>query len=182
VQAAMAAGIPDIGENYAQEMADKATSLGAEASACRWHFIGQLQRNKVRLVAPHVAVWQTVDRAGVADEIAKRQPGGSVLVQLDLTGAPERGGCAPEDVAGLVDHCRSVGLQVLGLMAVGPPGPPEDSRPGFRLLASTADALDLPVRSMGMSADLEVAVEEGSTMVRIGRDLFGARPARQRRI
>ncbi len=132
----------------------------------------------MRQIAPFVALWQTVDRAALAAEIARRAPGAAVLVQLNLSGEPQKGGCAPEEAEALVVRAADLGLDVRGLMGVAPAGPPELARPGFRQLVALADDLGLPVRSVGMSADLEVAVEEGSTMVRIGRDLFGERPVR----
>jgi pyridoxal phosphate enzyme (YggS family) len=180
VLAALGAGLPAVGENYAQELLDKAGSLAIDDPevAPRWHFIGRLQRNKVRQLAPLVTLWQTVDRIELAAEIAKRAPGAAVLVQLNLSGEEQKGGCEPEDGPSLVSRCRDLGLEVLGLMGVGPAGPAEGSRAGFRQLVRLADDLALPVRSIGMSADLEVAVEEGSTLVRIGRDLFGERPPR----
>ena len=181
--AALAAGFRDLGENYAQELRDKAAPVGEAAAALggdelRWHFIGRLQTNKVRLIAPAVALWQSVDRSGLAEQIARRAPGAAVLVQLDLAGLPDRGGCPPEAAGDLVDRCRSLGLDVRGLMGVGPPGEPERARPGFRLLSAIADDLGLAERSIGMSADLDVAVEEGSTMVRVGAALVGERPSR----
>jgi pyridoxal phosphate enzyme (YggS family) len=177
ILAARAAGLTAVGENYAQELVDKDAALGDEPRPV-WHFIGRLQRNKVRHLASLVAVWQTVDRPELAAEIARRRPGAAVLVQLNLSGEPQKGGCPPDGAATLVVQALDLGLDVLGLMGVAPAGPPEAARPGFRRLVELADHLELPVRSIGMSADLEVAVEEGSTMVRIGRDLFGERPTR----
>lgn len=178
VRAARAAGIGDVGENYAQELLGKVEDLATDAHDVRWHFIGRLQRNKVRHLAPHVALWQTVDRPELAAEIARRAPGAAVLVQLNLSGALHKGGCAQAEAASIVDHCRLAGLDVRGLMGVGPAGPAEAARPGFRTLVTLADELALPVRSIGMSSDLEVAVEEGSTMLRLGTALFGPRPPR----
>ncbi len=180
VEAALAAGLVDVGENYAQELSDKVAELVVPdgASPPRVHFIGRLQRNKVRHLAATVAVWQSVDRLALAREIAARAPGATVFVQLNLSGESQKGGCAPADAPELVARGRDLGLDVQGLMGVGPAGPPEAARPGFRRLAALADELDLPVRSIGMSGDLEVAVQEGSTMVRIGTDLFGPRPPR----
>lgn len=177
--AAMGAGLVDLGENYAQDLLAKAAELGAEPGAIpkpRWHFIGRLQRNKIRKISGSVHLWQSVDRFESAAEIARRAPGAKVLVQVDIAGIGGRGGCVPEDTARLVGSCREAGLEVAGLMAVGAPGSPEDARPGFRLLASQADDLGLVELSMGMSADIEVAVEEGATMVRVGTALFGSRP------
>lgn len=176
--AAFAAGFSDLGENYAQELAAKAVSLGADPEGIvgpRWHFIGRLQSNKVRTLAHTVELWHTVDRASLATEIARRSPGARVLVQLDLAGLEGRGGVAPSEVSSLVEHCGAHGLVVEGLMGVGVPGPVELSRPGFRLLNSMAEDLGLRERSMGMSADLEVAVSEGATIVRVGSALVGAR-------
>jgi PLP dependent protein len=174
VDAALAAGLVDLGENYAQELLEKAPTH----PEAQFHFIGRLQRNKVRHLAAVVSVWQSVDRLELAREIAKRAPGATVLVQLNLSGEPQKGGCAPVDAPDLVARCQELGLDVQGFMGVGPASSPDAARPGFRLLVALADRLDLPVRSIGMSGDLEMAVQEGSTMVRIGTDLFGPRPLR----
>jgi pyridoxal phosphate enzyme (YggS family) len=174
VAAAVGAGLVDLGENYAQELLEKAPGQ----PDARFHFIGRLQRNKVRQLAPVVALWQSVDRAALARELASRAPGARVLVQLNLSGEPQKGGCPPDDAGALVAEARALGLDVQGLMGVGPAGLPDAARAGFRRLVALADQHDLPVRSIGMSDDLEVAVQEGSTMVRVGRDLFGPRPPR----
>jgi pyridoxal phosphate enzyme (YggS family) len=171
VDAAAAVGIVDVGENYAQELASK-----SEAVTARWHFLGHVQRNKVKSIAPVVHLWQGVDRVAAGEEIARRAPGAGVLVQVRIAGGDERNGCVPHDVPGLVERLDALGLDVRGLMAVGPAGPPELARPGFVQVSALADRLGLVERSMGMTDDLEVAVEEGSTMVRVGRGLFGARP------
>lgn len=184
VAAAFAAGCTDLGESYAQELRAKVDELGspdagsAEAFAPTWHFIGRLQGNKVRQLAGIVSWWHTVDRASLAEEIARRAPGARVLVQLDLAGIEGRGGCEPGQAPGLVSQCRALGLDVVGLMGVGVPGPPELSRPGFARLVSMADELGLPERSIGMSGDVDVAVEEGATIVRVGSALVGSRPVR----
>lgn len=174
---AIAAGVVDLGENRAQELLAKA----ADVDGAHWHFIGRLQTNKVRSLAPLVGLWESVDRAELVDELGRRAPGARVLVQVNISAEPQKGGCEPVGAAALVDRARGAGLQVLGLMGIGPEGDPERARSGFRLLAGLADDLDLPVRSMGMTSDLEVAVEEGSTMVRIGTALFGPRPSRHLR-
>lgn len=176
VRAAHAVGADAIGENYAQELVAK---LRDEPSRLPVHFIGQLQSNKVRLVAPYVQVYETIDRASLATEIARRAPGAQVLVQVTTSGEPGKGGRPPEQVAQLVEHCRGAGLDVLGLMTVGPTeGGPEAARPGFRRVRGLLDELGLTVCSMGMTDDLEVAVQEGATQVRVGSALFGARPPR----
>jgi len=176
VTAARAAGLGDIGENYADELVAKAGAVGAPPPT--WHFLGAVQRNKVARLAPVVRWWQAVSRIEEGRAIARRAPGSTVLVQVDLAGLPGRGGRAPAEVPELVTALRDEDLVVAGLMAVGPPGPAEGARSGFALVSSLADRLSLPVRSMGMTDDLEVAVSEGSTMVRLGRALFGARPVR----
>lgn len=178
--AAFEAGCVDLGESYAQELLAKRREL-AEAGIelpVRWHFVGRLQSNKVRQLAGVVDLWQSVDRESLAREIARRAPGARVLVQLDLAGLPGRGGCPPEEGPALVRACRDLGLDVVGLMGVGPPGPPELSREPFARLVRLADELELPERSIGMSGDVEVAVEAGATMVRVGSALVGPRPPR----
>jgi uncharacterized pyridoxal phosphate-containing UPF0001 family protein len=180
VRTALEAGVADIGENYADELVGKAAAVAdGDRVALRptWHFLGSIQRNKVARLAGLVDCWQAVSRVEEGTAIARRRPGATVLVQVDVAGLPGRGGCEPPRVAPLVAELRDEGLDVVGLMAVGPPGPPEAARPGFTLVSTLADALSLPVRSMGMSDDWEVAVTEGSTMVRLGRLLFGPRPA-----
>jgi pyridoxal phosphate enzyme (YggS family) len=172
--AAASVGLRSVGENYAQELLGKADAVASLGLAV--HFIGQLQSNKVRQLAPVVAVWETVDRLRLVDEIARRAPGATVLVQVDATGEPGKGGCPVSDVAGLVRAATSAGLVVDGLMTVGPThGGPDAARPVFRAVRHLADDLGLVTCSMGMSGDLEVAVEEGSTRIRIGTALFGSR-------
>jgi len=178
VRAAMAAGVADVGESYADELVAKhrqTAGTGAGGAGGRWHFLGRVQRNKVRRLAPLVHLWQTVDRYQAAEEIARRAPGARVLVQVNVSGEPQKNGCALADAPELVDGLRALDLDVAGLMAVGPTGPPADARAAYRRLTAMADQLGLPERSMGMTDDLEVAVEEGTTMVRVGRALFGAR-------
>ena len=177
IEAAVSAGCPTIGENYAQELVAKREVI--ERLTPEVHFIGRLQTNKVRLVADLVDVWASLDRAAIVDEVAKRAPAGRVLIQVDTTGDPAKGGCAIADVAALVERARDVGLVVDGLMTVGPTGEPaESARSGFRLVRNLVEDLGLEVCSMGMSGDLVVAVQEGSTEVRIGTALFGPRPPR----
>lgn len=171
---AAAAGLADVGENYADELVAK------HDPALRWHFLGAVQRRKVARLAPLVAVWQGVDRPDAGAAIARHAPGARVLVQVNVTGAVQRNGCSFEEVPALVAELRDLGLDVGGLMAVGPQGPPEGSRPHFARVAETAAELGLRERSMGMSSDLEVAVQEGATMVRLGTALFGPRPQDRR--
>jgi pyridoxal phosphate enzyme (YggS family) len=178
VEAAAAAGLPDVGENYAQELVGKAAGVAVEL---RWHFLGPVQRNKVRRLAPLVSTWHGIDRAAAADAVAAVHPGVEVLVQVNVTGQVGRPGCRPEEVEALVEHCRQRPLSLTGLMAVGPERDLRRSRECFAWLAGRAHQLGLRELSMGMSDDFEVAVEEGATTLRLGRVLFGPRP-RQRSV
>ncbi len=181
VAAARDAGLHDIGENYANELVAKVAEVEGELSApspLRWHFLGAIQRNKVARLAPIVGVWQSVSRAEEGARIARFAPGATVLVEVDTTGLPGRNGCPPEAVSVLVSRLRDSGLDVRGLMTVAAPGP-EGAGPAFAAVRSLADELGLEERSMGMTDDLEAAVRAGTTMVRIGRALFGERPAKR---
>jgi PLP dependent protein len=178
VRDAVAAGLGDLGESYPQELAAKAAEvedLLDQGAPLRWHCIGRLQRNKVKAVAPLVHLWQSVDRLSLAAEVARRAPGAAVLVQVNVSGAEQQGGCAPAMAPSLVEGCSDLGLDVRGLMAIGAQGEPAAVQAGFRALRALADRLELVERSMGMSGDLELAVAEGSTMVRVGSSLFGPR-------
>jgi uncharacterized pyridoxal phosphate-containing UPF0001 family protein len=174
--AAYRAGCTAVGENYAQEVVEKFSGLDLPFAV---RFIGQLQTNKVRALAPLVAVYESVDRPSLVDELAKRVPGASILIQVNTAEGADsgKGGCLPVAVEALVERARIAGLDVRGLMTVGPTiGGPTAARPGFRLVRSLVDRLGLAECSMGMTDDLEVAVEEGSTEVRVGSALFGERP------
>ena len=177
IVAATRAGCSDIGENYAQELLAKQSAV-AESGA-RLHFLGGIQRNKVGKLAPHVDLWQSVDRLEVGETIVRHCPGARVFVQVDLLGGAlaGRAGVPISGVRQIVEGLKGLGLSVEGLMAVGPP-PPADPAPGFRRVASLAEDLDLGEVSIGMSGDLEEAIRAGSTMVRIGTALFGPRPLR----
>lgn len=177
VRSALGAGLVELGENYAQDLRAKADELDApQRAAVRWHFIGRLQTNKVRLIASDVALWQSVDRVELAEQIAKHAPDAAVLVQVNTSGEAQKGGCTPDETGRLVARCRDLGLVVRGLMCVGPAASADQSRHAFRRLTTLADGLDLRERSMGMSDDLDIALREGSTMVRVGTALFGRRP------
>ncbi len=180
VTAALAAGVSDIGENYAAELLSKAEILAghgarSEPAPC-WHFLGAVQRRRVRRLAPVVGCWQTLARAVEGEAIAGRAPGALVFVEVDTSGLPGRNGCPPAGVPGLVGALRQMDLDVGGLMVVAPPGPPEATRAAFRTTARLAADLGLAEVSMGMTQDLEMALEEGTTMLRVGRALFGPRP------
>ncbi len=172
---AHAAGICRIGENYAQELLSKAEVIRS-IDDLEVHFIGQLQSNKVRSLVGLVDRFDTVDRSSLVAELARRAPGARILIQVDTSDEPGKGGCAPDEVAALCDLAGSRGLVVEGLMTVGPTqGGPEAARRGFALVRSLADQLGLRECSMGMSDDLEVAISEGATEIRVGRALFGPR-------
>ena len=176
VLAARQAGLTAVGENYAQELVSKFDAFDIDDVAV--HFIGQLQTNKVRQIVDLVDVYETVDRPALVVELAKRAPGARVLVQVNTTGEASKGGCSRDHVEPLVAKAMSAGLAVEGLMTVGPTtGGPEAGRAGFRLVRRLCDDLGLTTCSMGMSDDFVVAVQEGSTRVRLGSVLFGMRPA-----
>lgn len=192
VVAAVRAGLSDLGENYAQELVAKARAVADAGLAPRWHFLGGLQSNKVRALAPIVAGIQSVDRPSLVDELARRVPPDTAIeawIEVNVGDETQKSGCAPADAA---DLCRRVaavpGLRLAGLMCVPPvEDDPEASRPHFRFLRTLRDDLRrnlalegdaLAGLSMGMSGDFEAAVEEGATTIRVGTLLFGARPPR----
>lgn len=177
--AAFRAGCPAVGENYAQEVVSKFEGIDRPFDV---RFIGQLQSNKVRMLVPYIDVYESVDRPSLVDELARRAPGAAILVQVApggdaVAGGEAKGGCRLEAVPALVERAVAAGLHVRGLMTVGPThGGPEAARLGFREVRALVDRLGLAECSMGMTGDLEVAVQEGSTEVRIGSALFGERP------
>lgn len=176
VCAAMVAGLDTFGENYAQEIVTKYSAVPPDERPTL-HFIGRLQSNKIALLAPFVTTWESVDRVRLVEEIARRAPGSTVLVQVNVTGESDKGGCLPGEVDVLVGRARSVGLSVAGLMVVGPTSGDRDlTRKAFRKAAQLREGLGLAELSMGMSDDLDIAIEEGSTRVRVGSALFGRRP------
>ncbi len=179
VREAYVAGQRVFGENYVQELADKAEAL-TDLTELRWHFIGHLQRNKVKQVVRVGALVETVDSARLAAELDKRAPEGRtvpILLQVNVAGEAQKSGCAPDDLPRLIADVRSMPhLELRGLMTVPPLGEePEASRPHFARLRELASQHGLAELSMGMSADLEVAIEEGATIVRVGTAIFGAR-------
>lgn len=177
IVAATRAGCTSIGENYAQDLLSKRSEIEALETRPRVDFIGHLQSNKVRQIVDLVDRWCTVDRSSIAKEIARRDPGADVLIQVNATGEESKSGCDPDGVAELRDRCDELGLQVLGLMTIGPTGePPDAAAPGFAVVRTLVDELGLSVCSMGMTHDVDVAVACGSTNVRIGSALFGHRP------
>ena len=177
VLAVAEAGARFVGENYAQEVRDKASALEAvRASGVSVQFIGQLQTNKVRMIAGLVDCIASVDRASLVDEIAKRMPSTRIHLQVNATGETSKGGCLPDALPELITRARDQGLYVDGLMAVGPTSAREDeTRAAFRCVDELASEHDLPIRNYGMSGDLNIAIEQGSTMVRVGSAILGNR-------
>jgi pyridoxal phosphate enzyme (YggS family) len=190
VAAAHAAGQVAFGENYVQEAVDKIAALGAQRAELQWHFIGPIQSNKTRVIAEQFDWVQSIDRLKVAQRLSGQRPPDSaplnVLLQVNISGEASKSGVAPADVQALA---RAVGqlprLKLRGLMAI--PEPEADAARQRVPLAAMralfdrmrAAGFDIDTLSMGMSADLESAVLEGSTMVRIGTAVFGERERRQ---
>ena len=173
LRAAMTAGCDAAGENYAQELLEK---IAEEAPSIDVHFIGALQSNKVRMLAGHIALWQSVDRDSVVDELGRRAPGATILIQVDTTGEPSKGGVIPTQLDALRVRAESRGLIVKGLMTIGPTdGTQDECEKSFGMLRHLVNEQGLSVCSMGMSADYPIAVACGSTMVRVGSGLFGDR-------
>ncbi|HEY5012671.1 MAG TPA: YggS family pyridoxal phosphate-dependent enzyme [Acidimicrobiia bacterium] len=173
VRDALAAGAVDLGENRAQELVAKAAELSDVAPAPRWHFIGRLQRNKVRMLAGVVELWHSIDRPELAEPLARHCPGARVLVEVNLSEEPQKGGCPPGDAPALVERLTGSGLVVEGLMTV--PAATGDPRPVFAALREMGSRLGLAELSMGMTADFEAAIAEGATIVRVGSAVFGPR-------
>jgi len=183
VRAALAAGLEDVGENRVQEALAKQEQL--QDLPVRWHLIGSLQRNKARHAAGRFALIHSLDRTELADELARRIPGGgtqAVLVEVNCSGEPQKGGVEPASLAALLERIRSLpALELRGLMTMAPLTSDESAqRAAFARLRAARDRMEaagyaLPELSMGMSGDFPAAVEEGATMVRLGTLLFGER-------
>jgi PLP dependent protein len=177
IDEAIAAGVTHIGENRVQEARDKKPQVGG---AARWHLIGHLQSNKAKDAVRLFDVIETVDSVELAEKIshAAETAGKAqdVLLQVNVGDELQKSGVAPADVESVWRRVRALeGLRLLGLMAIPPIGAPDGTRPHFRRLRSLGDQMGLEHLSMGMSEDFEMAIEEGSTMVRIGRAIFGPR-------
>ena len=180
VDAAAQAGVQAFGENYAQSFQDKAS----QRPDLEWHFIGHLQRNKAKHVVPYVHTLHTLDRASLADTLERLlERDIRVLIQVNVSNETTKSGCAEPEALALarhvVQHCPH--LRLAGLMTMPPPD--ADPIPFFQQLVAlrdsmaTALSMELPVLSMGMSGDLESAVANGSTLVRVGSAIFGPRSA-----
>jgi pyridoxal phosphate enzyme (YggS family) len=182
VRAAIAAGQRAFGENYAQELRDKSALLAADPTPPEWHFIGPLQANKVKYVAGKVALLHSVGSLALLDAIEARGAPQACLVQVNVAGEASKSGLAPADLPALLDRFAALKhARCHGLMLIPPRG---DARPHFAALRALRDReaaiarpnVDLRDLSMGMTEDLEVAVEEGATIVRVGTAIFGPRP------
>ena len=191
IRAAITAGVEIVGENYLQETRQKLGQIGR--SGVEWHLIGPLQRNKVRYVFDLFDMMHSLDRIELAEEINRRAERLgrtlSVLLEVNVGGEASKSGWTP---AGLLDDIRRLAclpnIEVRGLMTIPPPTPnPDEARPFFRALRELRDRLalegyegmSLPELSMGMTADYDVAIEEGATLVRVGTAIFGPRPERR---
>ena len=184
IRAAYDAGMRVFGENYAQEVAEKASIL-SDLEGLQWRFIGHLQRNKIKLIERARASVDTVDSLRLAEAISSRaQLDGrevELLIQVNVAREAQKSGCTPDALPELVEAVQALpNVDLRGLMTVAPDlDDPEETRPFFSALRELAKSQGLPELSMGMTHDLEQAVEEGATMLRIGTAIFGPRPAVQ---
>jgi hypothetical protein len=179
IQQAIAAGLPALGENRVQEAALKIAALGRPVP---WHLIGHLQTNKVKDAVELFDVIESVDRIPVALELSRRATRPvEVLAEVNLAGEPSKTGFAPAEVKRVVDTIAGLpGLMLRGLMAIPPAvAAPEEARRWFRALRELRDQAGLTDLSMGMSADFEIAIEEGATIIRVGTAIFGERARRR---
>jgi pyridoxal phosphate enzyme (YggS family) len=177
VREAWAAGQRDFGENYAQHLRDRAREL-ADLDGIRWHAIGPLQTNKVKYVAAAATAFHALDRVEIAEELGKRRLDAPMpcFVEVNVAGEATKHGVAPAGLGPLLEQVRNVrGIDVVGLMTMPPEGEAEAARPWFRRLRELAAEHGLRELSMGTTEDFEVAVEEGATVVRVGRSIFGER-------
>jgi len=174
-------GLRHFGENYVQEFADKHPQIG-ELQGATYHLIGHLQSNKARLATELFGVIQTVDSPKLVrrlNDLAGEQGKTlEALVEMKLSDEPSKSGVGAEGIAPILEAAAGCPrVQLTGLMTIPPFSEnPEDSRPYFQQLASLAKEYNLPKLSMGMSADFEIAIQEGATAIRVGTALFGRRP------
>jgi hypothetical protein len=178
IEAAIRAGLGDLGENRVQEAAAKRPLIAGADRVC-WHLVGHLQRNKVREALRLFDMIESVDSLRLAEELSRRASAPvPILLEVNVAGETAKSGFAPSEVAAAVALVSNLShLDPRGLMTVAPAvADAEAVRPVFRELRRLAAAEGLGELSMGMTADFEVAVEEGATIVRIGRAIFGERP------
>jgi pyridoxal phosphate enzyme (YggS family) len=179
MRAAYQLGQREFGENYAQELADKADAL-RDLKELRFRFIGGLQRNKLKLLAPRGCAIETLASADTARALHERVAGlgqrCEVMVQVNVSGEPQKSGVDPVQLGQLVAAVRVLpGLELSGLMTIPRAADAEGARKSYRQLRELAEVHGLTELSMGMSDDLEIAIEEGATRVRVGTAIFGAR-------
>jgi pyridoxal phosphate enzyme (YggS family) len=172
VAAALTLGLTSFGENYVDELCAKREAT--DAIAASWHFLGKLQSNKIARAVRCADVLSSVARVKELERIAALSPGQVIDVQVDVAHEPGRNGVAPGDVGAIVRRAQELELHVRGLMVVAPQGE-KATRVAFLTTNALADEWGLKERSMGMSDDLELACELGTTEVRLGRALFGPR-------
>lgn len=177
VERAAAAGLRDIGENRVQELRTKAEQVGASV---RWHLIGHLQSNKARVAAQLSHVIHSVDSLDLAEKLAREAVAAGreleVLIQVNIGAEPQKSGVNPAEVETLAKAMQQLpGLRLTGLMTIPPIVEADETRRYFRNMRELADRLGVRELSMGMTDDFEIAIEEGSTMVRVGRAIFGER-------
>jgi pyridoxal phosphate enzyme (YggS family) len=189
IREALRAGQCQFGESYLQEALPKLSALAGETVT--WHFIGPLQSNKTRGVAEHFDWVQGIDRLKIAERLSAQRPESlqplNVCVQVNISGEASKSGCAPDEAVALCRHVAVLPrLRLRGVMAIPEPaGPGDDPRRPFRALRELFDelrrsGLELDTLSAGMSDDLEAAIAEGATLVRVGSAIFGGRdPARR---
>lgn len=181
IRAAYAAGQREFGENYVQELVRKSAEL-SDLAELRWHLIGRLQTNKVKDIVRIDCSVQSLDSLKLCEALAQRAAAAGrcvpVYVQVNISDEPQKAGVAIAELPQLITAARaSSALSVRGLMALPKPSADEDeTRAAFRRLRQLGESLGVAELSMGMSADLEIAVEEGATMVRVGTAVFGERP------
>lgn len=178
VAEAHAAGLQDVGENRVQEAADKIEALAAQGVRPRWHLVGHLQTNKVKTVTGLFAILHSVDSVRLAQALSRRaREPLPILLEVNVAQEASKFGFTPREVASALRSIADLpNLDVRGLMTVAPQtGQPESVRPVFQRLRELRDELGLRELSMGMTNDFEVAIEEGATMVRVGRAIFGER-------
>ncbi len=182
IRIAYDAGERNFGENYVQEAATKRAAMGS-LETIRWHLIGHLQTNKVKLAVSIFDLIHSLDSVRLATALARAHPTPSVrvLIEVNLAGEPSKTGVAPDAIDALIDSVRDK-VDIFGLMTIPPAGgTPESSRPHFAQLRELRDrlaahtGLALSELSMGMSDDFDIAIEEGATIVRVGRAIFGER-------
>lgn len=186
VREAFDAGQRAFGENYVQEGLDKIAALDAVRSQVEWHFIGPLQSNKTRPVAEQFDWVHAVDRLKIAERLSAQRPAGlpplQVCIQVNISNEDTKSGVAPEEVPALAQAIAALpNLALRGLMAIpAPASDPDAQRQPFAALRALLDqlrqsGLNVDTLSMGMSADMDAAIAEGATLVRIGTAIFGAR-------